>query len=397
MDWVDRASAGEGTSLSEADRFDRVLDSLHAAALDLARWPRAATLIDETLGTHGSTLMSGDGGLDEGYRTFFMLTCLDGERRRDLERLWLENYYRVDEGTPRVRRLPFNQIFHITDIYTEEELKSSAAYNALRTIGHAGNAIDVRLRGSNGSRILWQINDPLDGEGWSSAQLEAIRRLLPQIRQTVCVHQALSAAGALGASLEALLEATGMGVIQLDRHGSIVEVNDCARSLLRDGSGLLYEDGSLFARAPEDDSRLQEILARALPPFRAQGAGGSTMVRRRGHLLPLALHIIPVEQQETDFRFWPVAALVLVVDPAKGADIDSAVVAAALDLTDVESRVAVQLAHGMSVREIAAAAGRKESTIRTHVKHMFDKHGLSRQSDLVRLVLSLTGSPGSRR
>ena len=69
----------------------------------------------------------------------------------------------------------------------------------------------------------------------------------------------------------------------------------------------------------------------------------------------------------------------------------------ALGLTEMESRVAVLLADGMNVREVAAATGRGESTIRSHVKHLFTKHGLSRQADLVRLVLSLAGAPQSRR
>ena len=43
------------------------------------------------------------------------------------------------------------------------------------------------------------------------------------------------------------------------------------------------------------------------------------------------------------------------------------------------------------------ATGRGESTIRSHVKEMFAKHGLSRQAELVRLVLSLAGAPESRR
>ena len=64
--------------------------------------------------------------------------------------------------------------------------------------------------------------------------------------------------------------------------------------------------------------------------------------------------------------------------------------------TEMESRVAVLLAEGMSVREIAEAMGRRESTIRSHVKHMFAKHGLSRQVELVRLVLSLANAPVSR-
>ena len=55
------------------------------------------------------------------------------------------------------------------------------------------------------------------------------------------------------------------------------------------------------------------------------------------------------------------------------------------------------LAEGMTVRDVAAAMGRGESTIRSHVKHMFAKHGLSRQADLVRLVLAVGGAPESRR
>ena len=67
--------------------------------------------------------------------------------------------------------------------------------------------------------------------------------------------------------------------------------------------------------------------------------------------------------------------------------------AAALGLTHMESRVAVLLAQGMSVRQIATETGRKESTIRSHVKHIFAKHGFSRQAQLVQLVRSLAGAP----
>ena len=270
-------------------------------------------------------------------------------------------------------------------------------YNELLARAHAQNSIHVRLDGPNGSRIVWGINDPVDGDGWSSAQLDSIRRLLPHIRQTVHVQQALAGAGAVGASFAQLLDTTGLGIVQLDGRGRIVAANDRARDLLRSGDGLFDEDGFLCARRPEDNAELQGLLTRALPQFGGQGAGGSTMVRRSSALPPLVLHVNPVGRQETDLRVWPVAAFVLVVDPASQTRIDPAVAAATLGLTGMESRVAVLLAEGMNVREVAAATGRKESTIRSHVKHMFAKHGLSRQAELVRLVLSLAGAPESRR
>ena len=383
--------------MSERDAFERILAALHEAALDSGRWPGASALIDEALGTHGSSVALGDGECEEDYRIYFMWTCWRGQRRRDLERLWFETHYPVDQGIPRLRRQPFNRLVHVTELYTEEELRTSASYNALRTLARAGNGINVRLKGPGGSRILWQVNNPVDGAGWSSAQIDAVRRLMPHVRHTVSVQHALFGAGALGTTFTELLGVTGVGIIQLDARGRIVAANDRARDVLRTGGSLCAESGSLFARAPEDDARLQALLARALPPFGAQGAGGSTMVGRSGGLVPLVLHVHPVAGQDSDLRGWPIAALVLVVDPASGADIDPAMAAATLGLTEMEGRVAVLLARGMSVGEVAAATGRRESTIRSHVKHVFGKHGLSRQTDLVRLVRSLAGAAEPRR
>ena len=380
--------------MSEWEAFESIVSSLHDSALDPDGWPGTAGSIDRFLGTHGNTLACGGGEPEEDYRIHFLWICLRGQRRPDLERLWLETYYPLDERIPRLRRLPFDRLFRVTDLYTKEEKKTSEAYNAIRTLAHAGNGIDVRLYGLNGSRILWQVNDPLDGEGWSSAQLDRIRRLLPHVRQTVCVRQTLAGAGALGATLTEMLDAAGLGIVLLDGRGRIVEANNRARDMLRTGDRLFDRNGLLFARSPQDNDELQRLLGRALPRFAVQGAGGSMVVRRSGALPPLVLHVNPVGPQGTEYPFSPVAALVLVVDPATGADIDPAVAAVALDLTEMESRVAVQLAQGMSVREIAAAMDRKESTIRSHVKRTFAKHGLSRQAELVRLVRPLAGAPG---
>ena len=386
--------------MSEREAFDRVLASLHEVALDPAHWSTATALIDDTLRTHGSSMVFGDGCSEEDIRIYFAWDFFRGQRHRDLERWYFENYYSLDERVPRLRHLPDSRLVHVADLYTEEELKTSVAYNEALARGRAQNSISVRLDGPRGSRIVWVVNDPVDGDDWSSAQLDSIRRLLPHIRQTVRVQQALTGAGALGETLTKLLDITGLGIIQLDGRGRIIAANDRARNSLRTGDGVFDEGGFLYARTPEDNAVLQGLLTRALPPFGAQGTGGSTVVTRSSALAPLVLHVNPVGREETDLRVWPVAALVLVVDPASQTRIDPAVAAAALGLTRMESQVAVRLAQGMSVREIAAATGRRESTIRSHVKHMFAKHGLSRQVDLVRLVsslASLAGSPESQR
>ena len=383
--------------MGERDAFDRILGSLHEAALDEALFPAASALIDEALGAKGNSLVFGAGRPGEGVQIFYAGFFYRGQRNRELERRYFEVYYPRDERIPRLRGLPDSQLVHCRDLYTDAELKRSPAWNEALPIGHTQNSLNVRLDGPDGTRIVWVVNDPVDTAGWSSSQIESVRRLLPHIRQYVRVRQALANAGALGTSLDDMLDTAGSGIVQLDWRGRILEANDRARVLLRTADGLFDEGGFLFAREPEDDAGLQRLLSRALPPFGARGVAGSMAVRRSEVFSPLRLHVTPVGGRETEYRAWPVAALVLVADPGSETPVDPGRVGSALGLSQVESRVAALLAEGKTVSEIAAATGRKVSTIRTHVQHIFAKLGINRQADLVRLVLSKVDVPPPRR
>ena len=222
-----------------------------------------------------------------------------------------------------------------------------------------------------------------------------VRRLTPHIRQFIRVRQALVRAQARDTTVTALLDNPRIGVIYLDRRGRILAANDRARGLLRHGEELSDADGVLQARAPDDQGRLARLVAEALPTSGAVPVSGSMQLGRVSGLPPFVVHIKPVGVPQPDYGARPVAALVLIVEPGRHPRLDSALVARTLRLTPAESQVAALLADGKTVRDIALATGRRESTIRSHVKHMFAKHGLSRQADLVRLVLSLASAQSS--
>ena len=383
--------------MSERDVFDRVVASLHEASLDDARWPATSCLIDDVLRAGGNSLGFGAGTPEEGLQIYYAGFFRGGQRLREFEREYFGVYYPRDERASRLRRLPDGKVRTFRSMYTDAELKTSAAYNEFLARGRAQKGLNVRLDGPGGTRIIWTVNDPLDADGWSTAQIELIERLLPHIRQYVAVRQVLTGARALGASLAELLENTGPGVIQLDWRGRIVDANDRARDLLRTDDGLYDSDGLLFARSSTDDAALQDLLARVLPPFGEPGSSGSTTLSRRAGLPPLVVHVNPVGRRERGFRAWPVAALVLVVDPASEPRVDPDLVANGLGLTPMESRVAVMLAEGRTVQEVAAATGRKVTTIRWHVRHIFNKLDINRQAELVRRVLSMGGTAGVGR
>ena len=93
--------------------------------------------------------------------------------------------------------------------------------------------------------------------------------------------------------------------------------------------------------------------------------------------------------RQPDFAAPRVAALVLLVEPGHQARLDPRVVAAILGLTPMESQVAVWLAEGRTVGEMAVLTGRQANTVYYHLKQIYQKLGLARQADVVRLVLSI--------
>ena len=375
--------------MSDQDAFARIMASLYDAMLDDRHWPATSALIDEACGIAGNALLVGEGPQDDICVTFVGL-YYHGQRRTDLEREYLELYHPIDERVPRVRQLPDSHVVPIKDLYTAEELKTSRAYNEALRRGKYQQGLNVRLDGPDRSHMTWSLGDPVASDGWGASQIAMITTLLPQIRHFVCVRQALVRAGARATSAAALLENPRIGVIHLDRRGQILEVNDRARRLLRRGQELSDLDGVLWARQPADQRRLERLVAGALPTARAVPVSGSMLLARAAGAPPFVAHVKPVAVPQPDYGARYVAALVLIVEPMSQRRIDPDLVARTLGLTPMESRIAVGLAEGKSVREIAEATGRTPGAITWYLKQIYRRQSIAGQVDLVRLVLSLT-------
>lgn len=282
--------------MSPLDALDRILASLHQAALNETDWPATAALIEELCGTTGNVLTVSEscGG---NLRIHFYQHVFRGEYREDLTRLYLETYYRHDPAPLRIRERPAGQLIYVPDLFTETELRTSVVYNEGYRRTHHQNGLTTRLEGQDGLHVTWALNDPVDSGGWQPAQLRLIESLLPHVQQFVRVRQALVGADALSAGLSGLLDNSRIGVLQLDRGGRVLAANDPAREILRRGEGLSDRDGALHASVPADDARLRKLLKRALPVFGSSTApaGGSMVVQRPLLRSRLALHVHPVE------------------------------------------------------------------------------------------------------
>ncbi len=375
------------------DAFERCLELLYGAALDDARWPAATSLIEEAAGFSKNTLAVAEGFGDD-VRHHFARFLERGESREELGRAYYEAYHPRDEAVPRFRLLPHGKLVHTPDLYTEDERKTSPTWNEFMPRSGTRNGLYVRFDGPDGLRIGWNLGDPVGGEGWGTGELRLIERLLPHVHRFVLIRQALAAAEALGAGLAGLLENDRIGVVQLDRAGRVLAANAPALEILRRGDGLLDREGTLDAVLPADRTRLRRLLGQALPDLWGEAPGGGSMtVQRPSGRSRLGLHVMPVGDRAADFGGRRVAALALVVDPARRPRIDAHRVAVTLGLTPSEGRMAALMAEGLRVREIAAAQGWRESYVRWLVEQAYRKLGVSGQVELVRQVLAVDALP----
>lgn len=104
------------------------------------------------------------------------------------------------------------------------------------------------------------------------------------------------------------------------------------------------------------------------------------------------LTVLPLKTDELHLSGCPVRlAFVVIARPQDDAERIVRRVRPLYGLTEAEARVMAALTLGATVDEIASEHGVRTSTVRAQVRSIFDKTGVNRQSDLVRLAL--TGAP----
>lgn len=370
--------------------FDSIVAAFQRAALDDERWPEVANQVDECLGVFCSQIaVLVDGDFTEAPDSGFGRVYTRGEVWEDVERDYLENYAALDERLPRVLALPYGRPVTNRGLLSEREIRTAPAICELNVRCGTAEQIFTKVDGGPGLDITWVLSKSTAQGEWEGEQVRLVERLGSHLCHAVAVRQELAAARLLGATVEEMLGGCSTGVVHLDRAGSIVGANPAAESILRMRDGLVDRCGELRAVHPDDDAKLGRLLGGALRKH-ASGVprGGSAAIRRRNGERPLAVHVHPVGGFHATLGHRRPAALVLVGDAWEKPRIDPLVTGEILGLTPAEGRVVAFLAEGMSIRDIVAATGRTENTIRWQTKQAMSKTGCSRQADLVRLALA---------
>jgi DNA-binding CsgD family transcriptional regulator len=145
----------------------------------------------------------------------------------------------------------------------------------------------------------------------------------------------------------------------------------------------------LSAATHRDDKLLQSALKDAIGECTGKGPIARALaVTRATGARSLGLIVQPLRSQDFAANPSGAAAAVFIRDPERCAEVETDFLCDLFGLTPVEAAVTHQLASGLSLEAAGEALQISRNTVRAHLRSIFSKSGITRQTELMRLVLN---------
>jgi DNA-binding CsgD family transcriptional regulator len=228
-----------------------------------------------------------------------------------------------------------------------------------------------------------------------AASIHLLQILIPHVQTALRLGATVRAQDAASLLLEVALDAMSIAAFLVTGKGRIRHMNQRAATYLRDNSGFRLHLGCLTAADPQEAVQLEQFLQAATSNRRSRSEvspGGAMMISRPTGGNQLQVTVMPAPEQNLIAED-ELCALVFVSTPASAPASRAIVLRQLYRLTPTECRVADLLLEGLDVRDAAVRLAITLETARFHVKRVLAKTGARRQSELMRLMLSLPAYP----
>jgi DNA-binding CsgD family transcriptional regulator/PAS domain-containing protein len=233
---------------------------------------------------------------------------------------------------------------------------------------------------------------PENARPFKAKDVDLLKLLNPHLAKAFRLQRILESAADNNSALLTGIAQFDFGVIALDREHRITNLSTPAKQLLDQKDGILIQASHLEAITPAENRRLQEMLNTTNQIWENphQSPCNTLLLSRKSGKKPLQLVVFPFVSSGLLGEDRP-QTLVFLSDPSSKPASRAAVLRALYGLTPTESRLADFLLQGFEVREAADHLRNTLETTRFHLKRVLAKTGARRQSELMRLMLSLPG------
>lgn len=216
----------------------------------------------------------------------------------------------------------------------------------------------------------------------SQEQMEKLSLLMPHLQRAVESHLMMQQLRLSNSATLSVLALAGQGALFLDRAGRVVEANGIAEDLLRSGR-LPTMDGRLHSLSDDSERALTRLVSLCLSA--PDTAGGRIEIEGMGGRLGLQCApfsgsiAFPLPQRP--------AVIVMVTDPGQKTNQIRQRLQREHGLTAAEVELALAVVETGSRKAAADLRGVTDATARAQLTSIFDKTGVRRQTDLIRLLV----------
>ncbi|MDH3520373.1 MAG: helix-turn-helix transcriptional regulator [Myxococcales bacterium] len=217
---------------------------------------------------------------------------------------------------------------------------------------------------------------------------------VPHLRRAVDVHAKLYGARRARLALAEVMDRLPMGVFLLDGRRRVVLQNRAAERIVALDDGLSVDRGGPGAEDAREHAILQTLIADAMEARGVKGfeTQGFLAISRPSRKRSFSVMVTPLRGRPDDVLPGDARVALFVSDPEVERIAGPKALADLYALTQSEVELLQLLSMGMSLEQAAGARGVSMNTARSHIKHMFAKTGVSRQGELVRMILVGVGS-----
>ncbi len=294
---------------------------------------------------------------------------------RHLNNVWRRHMVTLPVGSPAASDsfVPFDQVRR-TDFYGE----------ILEPLGIGHGALFV-VDDMPQFHVAMTIHRSTTRGPFTPTELEASQELLPHLRRAMQLRLLLERNREQEKLALDALDRLAAGVLILDSQARVLFANIAAREIAADV--LVLKDRTVRCQQREQSDVLRRLVGSAI----TGGPGGSLLLSAPSRRLPVSALVTPLVGRlavSVAAQGPQGAAAVFLSDPERHAATLAEHLQAAYKLSPAEARVAWLITRSFSIRDAAKTLGLAPETVRTHLKHIYAKTGVNRQSALAGLLVA---------
>ncbi len=366
-----------------------VIDRCYAGVLDDGAWQGALIAVADLVGGTGTLLFA----MHPASRsiTRFDVARFDPEVVAEYAAQWIP----LDVRAGPALLAPVGVAQTEETLLPTLALRRSPIYNEFLQRVDAPHLLTAWLHRTPDRAVALSIQGTRQHGAFTATERDRFAAVLPHITRAVELKDRLALGTGVLTSLIAIADTLPIGIAIVDAQGRILEASRAGRRTLAEGDGLFTLGNRLAFRRRIDGQAFSRLLS-ATPSLDA--IGPTLTIPRQRSSSPLYVLVAPVrsltEPWMTAVQQWIVA----IEDPDERPVPTPEDVTREWHVTPAEARVVCLLAGGRSVQQIADTLRLSVHTVRSQLKGVYAKTGMTSQLEVVRgLLTSAVGAAARLR